>query len=78
MANLTFQENKCLHTTNPTKPNDYRDLIKLICEGYSNIFSIPMFGYGAKTVLRKGESSELFPLSRDLRNPFISNDEDLI
>jgi hypothetical protein len=78
MANLTFTENKCLHSTNPMKQNDYRDLIKLITKGYSNILNIPMFGYGAKTIFRTGSASNFFPLSRNLLNPFIPNDEDII
>lgn len=27
LGNLTFEENTCLHSTNPNKPNDYRDLL---------------------------------------------------
>ena len=53
-------------------------MINLICDGYKNVFHVPIFGYGAKTIMRKGASSDMFPLSRDLNNPFISNSEKVI
>jgi hypothetical protein len=53
-------------------------LIKLIAKGYSNVLNIPMFGYGAKTILRTGQASDFFPISRYLLNPFIPNNEDVI
>lgn len=50
----------------------------MIGKAYSNILHIPMFGYGAKTLLKTGSSSGLFPISRDLRNPFVPNHHEII
>jgi hypothetical protein len=50
MANLTFNENNCLHSTKSEKHNDYRDLINMICYSYSNVLHLTGFGYGAKTI----------------------------
>lgn len=49
LANLTFETDTCLHSTRTDKPNDYRDIIKMICESYQNNYNIPVFGYSAKT-----------------------------
>jgi len=38
-----------MHIRDPTKRNDYVDLVKLICRSYENITNISMFGFGAKT-----------------------------
>ncbi len=73
MANLTFEDDSCLHSTQSDKPNNYRDIIKMICENYKNNYNIPIFGYAAKTNKLSPNQADLFPLSKDLRNPFISN-----
>lgn len=49
MGNITFDRNMNLHSTQAKKPNDYRDLIKMIGSAYGNILNLPIFGYGAKT-----------------------------
>lgn len=37
------------------------------------MYNFPVFGYGAKTFNKAQNSSDFFPLSLDLRNPFIAN-----
>jgi hypothetical protein len=80
LANLTFTDNECIHSTKPHKQNDYKDLLAMIAKAYSNILSIPIFGYGAKTIPKVEElkASDMFPNSRDLRNPLIPNDIKII
>jgi len=73
LGNLTFGEDSCLHSTNPNKPNDYRDLLHMVSNAYQNILNLPIFGYGAKTSPFATKSSSLFPLSRSIRNPFTPN-----
>jgi len=48
LANLTFSEDQCLHSTKPYKKCDYRDVLRSLCAGYSNAMNIPIFGYSAK------------------------------
>jgi hypothetical protein len=74
MGNITFDSAMNLHSTNHKKPNDYRNLIKMIASTYGNILNLPIFGYGAKTSKFSSKASELFPLSRSIRNPFTPND----
>ena len=50
----------------------------MIAGAYENVLHIPMFGYSAKTISKAGDAAELFPLSRDLRNPFVPNNADII
>jgi Copine len=73
LANLTFSEDQCLHSTKPYKRCDYRDVLRSLCESYSNIMNIPIYGYSAKASSNSVGISQIFPLSRDLRNPFIFN-----
>jgi len=78
LANLTFEDNTVLHSTNPTKPNDYRQLLRMLSHAYRNILNLPIFGYGSKTHPFSNKTSHLFPLSRSIRNPFTPNDENSI
>jgi hypothetical protein len=50
----------------------------MICEQYQNNYNIPVFGYSAKTSKISPNQADLFPLSKDLRNPFISNNHQVI
>lgn len=63
MANLTFENDGCMHSSKEDKPNDYRSIIKMICDTYSNTLTIPMFGYSAKTNKLAPNPCDLFPLS---------------
>ena len=73
LGNLTFEENSCLHSTNPNKPNDYRDLLQMLAGSYANILNLPIFGFGAKTSPYSTKTCPMFPLSRSIRNPFTPN-----
>ena len=50
----------------------------MICDSYQNILNIPIFGYSAKTFKAAQRGASLFPLSRDLKNPFVSNNEQIL
>jgi len=78
LGNLTFTDNTCMHSTNPTKPNNYRDLLYMISESYANILNLPIFGYGARTSTFTNKTSSLFPISRSIRNPFTPNDPSVL
>ena len=73
MGNLTFDEDLSLHNADPRVPNDYRDILKMIANFYSNVTNLPIFGYGAKTIPSQKKSSPMFPLTRNIRNPFTPN-----
>ena len=78
MGNLTFDENTCLHHTNPSLPNDYRDLLNMLSVSFKNILNLPIFGFGAKTSNFSNQTCHLFPVSRSIRNPFTPNDSETI
>lgn len=78
LANLTFEDSTVMHSTNPSKPNDYRSLIRMLSHAYRNILNMPIFGYGSKTNAVAAKTCHLFPLSRSIRNPFTPNDENTI
>ena len=46
----------------------------MISKQYSNNLTFPIYGFGAKTNKNATTQSDIFPLTKDLRNPFISND----
>lgn len=78
LGNLTFEDNTVLHSTNPSKPNEYRSLLRMLSHAYRNILNLPIFGYGSKTSPFSSKTCHLFPLSRSIRNPFTPNDENSI
>lgn len=45
---------------------------------YSNELFIPIFGYGAKTFKGSSETSNIFPMSRNMSNPLVPNQEEII
>ena len=67
-----------MHSTNPSKPNDYRNLLRMLSHAYRNILQLPIFGYGSKTNPFSQKTCHLFPLSRLIRNPLVPNDENEI
>lgn len=73
LANLTFSEDQCLHSTKAYKKCDYRDVLREICKSYQSSLNIPIFGYSAKIQSQASGPSQIFPISRDLKNPFIYN-----
>lgn len=78
MGNLTFDEDLSMHNADPKVVNDYRDCLKMIGHFYRNITNLAIFGYGAKTVSTQKKASEMFPLTRNIRNPFTPNTNELI
>ena len=72
LANLTFNDFKCLHSVKPDKPNDYRDIIALLCTSF-NIAEIPIWGYSANTLPKRSKNASLFPLNKNIKNPYVSN-----
>jgi hypothetical protein len=50
----------------------------MIAESYNNVTNLAIFGYGAKTSSFSQKSSQLFPLSKNIRNPFTPNDDETI
>jgi len=75
LGNLTFEDNTVMHSTNPSKPNDYRSLLRMLSHAYRNVLNLPIFGYGSKTNAFSNKTCQLFPVSRSIRNPFTPNDE---
>ena len=78
LGNLTFEEDLSLHNADPKVPNDYRDIVKMIAQNYANVTNLAIFGYGAKTITTQKKSSLMFPLTRNIRNPFTPNHPDVI
>lgn len=49
----------------------------MIClDIYSNELFVPVFGFGAKTFPGSSTTSNLFPMSMNMSNPLIPNQED--
>ncbi|CDW80372.1 UNKNOWN [Stylonychia lemnae] len=78
LGNLKFQKDLCLHTTRMDKPNDYRDLLTYIADYYSNIPELLLLGFSAKINKLNKTSSNLFPLSLNLKTPLIPNEQHII
>ena len=47
----------------------------MVSQSFKNLSHIPVFGFGAKTSRFCKKATPLFPLSRNIRNPFITNDK---
>lgn len=78
MANLTFDEDLSTHKTDRSLENDYSDILQMIGESHSNITNLSVFGFGAKTSAHSKKSTPMFPLTRNIRNPFVPNQPDLL
>jgi hypothetical protein len=79
LANLTFDNNRCLHHLNPSKPNIYLKVIESISrmyEGWAEFFI--GYGFGAKVVPKKSETSNCFAINGNIFKPFIQNSEGLV
>ena len=72
LSNLTFDNQKCIHSLKEGANNDYINVIKHITNAYHNISSHMIgYGMGARTIPKKGDTSNLFALSGDIFNPQI-------
>ena len=70
LSNLTFDNQKCIHSLKKGANNDYIKVIEHITNAYKNISSHMLgYGMGARTIPKKGEISNLFALSGDIFNP---------
>lgn len=75
MANLTFDERKCIHSVNEDNQNEYRDLIIAVSKAFRQISPTSLFyGFGANSVSKKTEVSDLFVGTGDLLNPIVMTD----
>ena len=66
LSNLTFDNNRSLHHLNPNKSNIYLNVLETVAkmyEGWSDSFLA--YGFGAKIVPRKSETSNCFALSKN-------------
>jgi len=73
LSNLTFDENKCIHTLKEGAPNVYKDVIEALMGGYKNLSSFMMgYGIGAKTIPKWGDASDCFSLTGDIFNPIFT------
>ena len=61
------------------KRNVYRDLVHMISQDmFQNELYLPIFGYSAKTFKDSNEPSHLFPLSMNMSNPLVPNQEEAL
>jgi hypothetical protein len=74
----TANGNEQRHFTDTNQPNEYRELLQGIASGYGNILNLPVFGFGAKTSPFLDVASQLFPMTRTIRNPFAPNDAQVL
>ena len=75
MANLTFDEAKCLHSINQDKPSVYRNMLQAISKSFKLISPTSLFyGFGANSVMKTTEVSDCFVGTGDLLNPIVMTD----
>ena len=75
MANLTFDEAKCLHVLNQDRTSVYRNLLQAVSKAYKLISPTSLFyGFGANSVVKRTEVSDLFVGTGDLLNPIVMTD----
>lgn len=75
LSNLTFDERKCIHTVNEDNQNEYRDLLTAISKAFRQISPSSLFyGFGANSVAKKTEVSDLFVGTGDMLNPIVMTD----
>ncbi len=75
LSNLTFDDRKCIHTVNEDNLNEYRDLLIAISKAFRQISPSSLFyGFGANSVAKKTEVSDLFVGTGDMLNPVVMTD----
>lgn len=75
MSNLTFDSRKCIHSVNEDNPNEYRNLLSAVSKAYRLISPTSLFyGFGANSVTKITEVSDLFVGTGDLLNPIVMTD----
>lgn len=72
LSNLTFDDQKCIHSLKKGANNDYLTVIEHITNAYKNISSYMLgLGMGARTIPKKGETSDCFSLTGNIFNPIV-------
>lgn len=75
LSNLTFDDRKCIHTVNEDNLNEYRDILIAISKAFRQISPSSLFyGFGANSVAKKTEVSDLFVGTGDMLNPIVMTD----
>jgi hypothetical protein len=75
LSNLTFDERKCIHSINEENPNEYRDLITAVSKAFRQVSPTSLFyGFGANSVAKVTEVSDMFVGTGDLLNPVVMTD----
>ena len=75
MSNLTFDARTCIHSVNEDNPNEYRNLLSAVSKAYRLISPTSLFyGFGANSVTKITEVSDLFVGTGDLLNPIVMTD----
>jgi len=71
----------CIHTLKPGAPNDYVDALKGYYNAYQSISKFMVaYGFGAKTVPKKGESRtcDLFSCTGNFADPYVNSQQELL
>lgn len=50
----------------------------MLANTYNNILNLPIFGYGGKTSPFLDVASQIFPITRTIRNPYAPNDSQVL
>jgi hypothetical protein len=81
LANLTFDESQyCIHTLKPGAPNDYMVAIRRFSKAFKHFSRFMLgYGFGARTVGsdKEGPACNLFTLTGDFMDPFVTSEEEL-
>jgi hypothetical protein len=80
LANLTFEEGQyCIHTLKEGAPNDYVDSLKGIYNAFEALSRFTVaYGFGACTVPGDGPACNLFSLTGDFADPYVTSAQELI
>jgi hypothetical protein len=83
LANLTFDAGQyCTHTLKDGAPNDYIDCMKSVHKSFNHFYRFMIsYGFGARTMKygkKEIETSNLFSLTGEYNDPFITNQSALV
>jgi hypothetical protein len=79
LANLTFDDRKCIHTLKKGVQNDYIDALHSVYRAYRH-FS-PFFcgyGFGGRLTGKHGKTSDCFAMNGDYFDPTLHSEDDLM
>jgi len=74
LGNLTMNDDSfCLHTLKPGVQNEYLNAFKSIDKAFRPFSSFQMaYGYGAKTIPTSSKVCDLFSMTGDFQDPFVT------